>query len=163
MEEEGNLEAGTMGIINLTKNQDEVTNLSGQIHRLPCCIKYDGPCAVSHYFKPNPTGVESEGLIIEESYFRGRKLQGATVPLPPGYSGFVIGKKKNKCFQENENSNCWEMNAKFENVTYWNLDTLPSLDDTFSRSFHWLSVAQALHKPVTAEDLASASITLEKK
>ncbi|XP_050231380.1 uncharacterized protein C12B10.15c [Mercurialis annua] len=162
MEEDGNSEAG---IINLTAKQHQ--NLTGHIHHLPCCIKYDGPCAVSHYFKPKSTGIKVDGLNVEESCFRGRKLQGATISLPPGYSGYIIGKKclqKRKASDLSErDSNYWEMNAKFENLTYWNHDSMPSQDDTFLRSFHWLSVAQALHKPVTAQDLASATITLENK
>ena len=45
---------------------------------------------------------------------------------------------------EEKNSICWEVKAKFQNLTYWNHDTLPSHDDAFSRSFHWLSVAEAV-------------------
>ncbi|KDP23147.1 hypothetical protein JCGZ_00139 [Jatropha curcas] len=168
MDREGNLEAGTIGMISQSKNNNaEVPNLTGQLHHLPCCVKYDGPCAVSHYFKSKLTGMETEGLMVEEAYFRGRKLQGATIPIPPGYSGFVLGKKgikkRKACDSSEKSSDCWEMNATFENITYWNHDSLPSHNDTFLRSFHWLSVAEALHKPVTADDMASASITLEKK
>lgn len=32
-------------------------------------------------------GMEVDGLTVEEAYFRGRKLQGATISLPEGYSG----------------------------------------------------------------------------
>ncbi|KAJ6889182.1 exocyst complex component EXO84C-like [Populus alba x Populus x berolinensis] len=111
--------------------------------------------------------VEVEEMKVEEAHFRGRKLQGATLPIPDGYSGFVIGKKspgKRKASDMSEqNSNTWEITAKFENITYWNHDSLPSKVDAFVRSLHWLSVAEALHKPAAAEDLASASIALEKK
>ncbi|KAI4302879.1 hypothetical protein MLD38_038577 [Melastoma candidum] len=70
-----------------------VEDVSGGVHLLPCTINYDGPSDVSHYFKPKPSGAEVEGLKVEEAYFRGRKLEGATVHLPSGYSGFVIAKK----------------------------------------------------------------------
>ncbi|KAJ4702565.1 Ribonuclease H2, subunit C [Melia azedarach] len=160
---------GMIGRINLSQsNGDENSevNLSGQVHQLPCCIKYDGPCAVSDYFKPKPAGVEVDGLSVEEAHFRGRKLHGATIPLPDGYSGFVLGKKslgKRKVSEmSEEDSNCWEMKAKFDKLTYWNHDTYPSKDDDFLRSFHWFAVAEALHKPVTAEDLVSATVTLKK-
>lgn len=36
------------------------------------------------------------------------------------------------------------MNAKFQNVTLWNHDNLPSQDDAFLRSFHWFAVAKAV-------------------
>ncbi|RQO98622.2 hypothetical protein POPTR_012G120220v4 [Populus trichocarpa] len=164
---DGNSKAGITGTINQKKSETEVPNLTGKVHLLPCCIKYDGPSAVSHYFKPKPTGVEVEEMKVEEAHFRGRKLQGATLAIPNGYSGFVIGKKslgKRKSSDMSEqNSNTWEITAKFENITYWNHDSLPSKVDAFVRSLHWLSVAEALHKPAAAEDLASASIALEKK
>ncbi|XP_062145987.1 uncharacterized protein LOC133853981 [Alnus glutinosa] len=156
-------------IIDLRQNEGgaDLVDLGGKVHQLPCSIKHDGPSSVSHYFKPKPTGIEVEGLELQEAYFRGRKLQGATIPIPQGYSGFVLGKKnlgKRKCSDDMSegNSNRWEANAKFHNVTYWNHDILPSHDDAFLRSFHWLSVAKVLHKPVTAEDLLSASIALQK-
>ena len=62
----------------------------------------------------------------------------------------VIGKKsfvkrKASDMSEEKNSSCWEVKAKFQNLTYWNHDTLPSHDDAFSRSFHWLSVAEAVN------------------
>ncbi|KAL5577976.1 hypothetical protein UlMin_019675 [Ulmus minor] len=82
---------------------------------------------------------------------------------------FVLGKKgrgKRKASKmSEEDSNCWEMNAKFKNMTYWKHDSLPSQHDAFLRSFHWLDVvevAEVLHQPVGAEDLFSASIELEK-
>lgn len=43
-----------------------------------------------------------------------------------------------------EDSNCWEMKAKFDKLTYWNHDTYPSKDDDFLRSFHWFAVAEAV-------------------
>ncbi|OVA11820.1 Ribonuclease H2 [Macleaya cordata] len=109
------------------------------------------------------TGIEVEGgLSVEESHFRGRKLQGATIPLPQGYSGFVLGKKKNPKKRKTsgiseDNLNCWETRAGFQSITYWNHDSLPSHDDVFLRSFHWFPVANALHKPVSVNDLAAAS------
>ncbi|GMP71427.1 hypothetical protein CsSME_00029836 [Camellia sinensis var. sinensis] len=178
MDGDGGSAIATVGSIDLSRggNPTAAVDLTGQVHQLPCCVKYDGPCSVSHYFKPKPTGMEVEGLKMEEAYFRGRKLQGTTLPLPQGYSGSVLGKKSadkrkrsDKC---EENSNCWEMNAKFQSMTFWNHDNLPSRDDAFLRSLHWLTVANAvslclmlmlkkLHQPVTAEDLESASTTQE--
>lgn len=54
-----------------------------------------------------------------------------------------LGKRKAANINE-ENLDCWEMNAKFKNITYWNHDNLPSQDDAFLRSFHWLSVAKSV-------------------
>ncbi|XP_031269886.1 ribonuclease H2 subunit C [Pistacia vera] len=166
---EGERVDSSLGFINLRPNngdESSAVNLSGQVHQLPCCIKYDGPCPVSHYFRPKSTGIEVDGLKVEEAHFRGRKLQGVTISLPDGYSGFVLGKKstgKRKVSDTSEeNSTCWETNARFDKLTYWNHDTCPTKDDVFLRSFHWFTISEALHKPVTAEDLVSSSITLKK-
>ena len=163
------------GSINLNEKEQGLVDLSGQVHQLPCSVKYDGPCSVSHYFKPKSTGIEVDGMNVEEAYFRGRKLQGTTLQIPHPYSGtflffffldfvfacliwlisfslfvgFVIGKKnfvkrKASDMSEEKTSNCWEVNAKFQNLTYWNHDTIPSHDDAFFRSFHWLAVAEAV-------------------
>ncbi|XP_010276154.1 PREDICTED: uncharacterized protein C12B10.15c [Nelumbo nucifera] len=155
---------GILGSIDL-RSSESVVDLTGQVHQLPCCIKHDGPCPVSQYFKPHKTGVEVEGLAVEEACFRGRKLQGATIPLPEGYCGYVLGKKKNpekSNTSEAHEGNCWKVAAKFQNIKYWNHDSLPSGNDAFMRCFHWFAVANALHKPVTCDDLASQSTTSER-
>ncbi|CAA7029453.1 unnamed protein product [Microthlaspi erraticum] len=155
-----------MGTIDLRAAADEnsVPDISSQVHQLPCCIRFDGPSQVSHYFKPTSSEVEIDGVRTEEAHFRGRKLQGATISLPSGYSGFVLGQASNrnangkrKASSPEEEKPCWEAKAKFDRMTYWNHDTLPSKDDTFLRSFHWFSIAEALHKPVKAEDFVAVS------
>lgn len=86
---EGDEAGGSTGSINLC-NGKSVVDLSGEVHQLPCCIKYDGPSAVSDYFSPKTTETEAEnGSRVEEAYFRGRSLQGLTIRLPDGYSGMV--------------------------------------------------------------------------
>ncbi|KAH6764843.1 ribonuclease H2 subunit C-like protein [Perilla frutescens var. frutescens] len=133
-------------------------DLTGKVHQLPCCIKHDGPTPVSHYFKPKPTEMEVDGLKVEEAYFRGRKLQGTTVSLPHGYSGFILGKKGRDQGTNDPNSHCWETTATFQDITVWNHDAIPSKDDALLRAFHWFTAANALHQTVTAEDLESVCI-----
>ncbi|EES06339.1 hypothetical protein BDA96_04G060000 [Sorghum bicolor] len=127
----------------------------GGAHLLPCGIRQNGGAPVSDYFKPRATGVEVEGVKVEEAFFRGRKLQGATLALPDGYRGYVLEKKRGQN-SDVEVSN-FVSRAEFQNITYWNHDTMPSAEDSLPRCFHWLTVANAMHKPVTAEDLANMS------
>ncbi|KAL4340180.1 hypothetical protein GQ457_08G025120 [Hibiscus cannabinus] len=160
-------DGGTTGSITLSQTvKEETINLSGQIHHLPCCIKFNGPCSVSQYFKPKLKGMEIDGLAVEEAHFRGRKLQGTTISLPNGFSGYVLAKKisgkRKACDASEGNSDNWETKAKFDKLTYWNHDSPPSKDDPFLRSFHWFAVAEALHKPVKAEDLAAVDASLGK-
>ncbi|XP_006646931.1 ribonuclease H2 subunit C [Oryza brachyantha] len=126
----------------------------GRVHLLPCGIRQNGAAAVSDYFKPKDTGVE-----VEEASFRGRKLQGATIALPDGYQGYILEKTsggKDMQNLEGEVSN-FKSRAKFQNITYWNHDTTPSAEDPLPRCFHLLTVANAVHKPVTAEEMANMS------
>ncbi|PWZ23986.1 Ribonuclease H2 subunit C [Zea mays] len=125
----------------------------GGAHLLPCGIRQNGGAPVSDYFKPRATGVEVEGVKMEEAFFRGRKLQGTTLALPDGYRGYVLEKS---CGQNSdaEVSN-FTSRAEFQSITYWNHDTAPSAEDSLPRCFHWLTVANAMHRAVTAEDLAN--------
>ncbi|CAN6230463.1 unnamed protein product [Urochloa humidicola] len=128
----------------------------GGAHLLPCGIRQNGGAPVSDYFKPRSTGVEVEGVKVEEAFFRGRKLQGATLALPDGYRGYVLEKKSGgKDTQNSDEVGNFVSRAEFQNITYWNHDTTPSAEDSLPRCFHWLTVASAMHKPVTAEELAN--------
>ncbi|CAN6465221.1 unnamed protein product [Victoria cruziana] len=143
------LRDGVMGRIELS---GPTTDLTSRLHHLPCCIKQTGPCSVSDYFKPKITGFVIDGVVAEEAAFRGRKLEGGTIPIPDGYCGFVLEKNRNKSISNGE-TNHWRAHSNFRNITYWNHDSLPSRDDEFMRLFHWFSVANALHKPVTTDEL----------
>ncbi|KAK4751205.1 hypothetical protein SAY87_004687 [Trapa incisa] len=138
-------------------------DLTGGVHLLPCTVKYDGPCPVADYFKPRLTGLEMDGLALEEAYFRGRKLQGTSICFPDGYSGLVISKrtpaKTGASNSSGGNLNIWETRAKFERMTYWNHDSLPSKEDPILRSLHWLPLAEVLHRPVMPEDLIPTSMS----
>ncbi|XP_020231320.1 ribonuclease H2 subunit C [Cajanus cajan] len=133
--------------IDLKREGKGIEDLSGRVHQLPCCVKHNGPASVSHYFKPKPS---PEGLPLQHAHFRGRFLQGTTLPLPHGYSGFLLA----------TSSHNWDTHATFHDITYWNHDYAPSHNDELFRAFHWLTLAQALHNPVTPEELASSSVTL---
>ena len=63
--EKGVAEKESSGCIDLYLGEAAV-DLTGDIHQLPCCIKYNGPCSVSHYFKPNHTG-ELSSLFLSLS------------------------------------------------------------------------------------------------
>ncbi|KZV31574.1 xylulose kinase [Dorcoceras hygrometricum] len=130
--------------IDLRRDGEIAMNLTGKIHQLPCCIKFNGPTSVSHYFKPKPSGeMEVDGLRVEEVYFRGRKLHGTTISLPQGYTGSILGKKTFDKDGNSTSSNCWNKCATFQNLTIWNHDVIPSKEDAFLRALHWLPVAQA--------------------
>lgn len=65
------------------------------------------------------------------------------------FTGFILGKKSSDEKTNAETSYCWEANAKFQNLTLWNHDSLPSNDDAFMRTFHWFAVAKAVSSYLT--------------
>ncbi|KAG0499495.1 hypothetical protein HPP92_003756 [Vanilla planifolia] len=156
MESSDGVDGGTMGKIDLWHGDPSVVDLTNRVHLLPCVVKHDGPCPISHYFKPRKSDLVCDGLAVEEAFFRGRKLQGVTVSIPEGYRGYVLAKKKLTGGSDME-ANSWVSNAEFQNITYWNHDGLPSKQDPLTRCFQWFAVADALHEPITKEELAFAS------
>nr|CAB3448967.1 unnamed protein product [Digitaria exilis] len=119
-------------------------NLGGA-HLLPCVIRQNGGAPVSDYFKPRSTGVEVEGVKVEEAFFRGRKLQGATLALPDGYRGYVLEKKSGEKDTQNSDGefSSFVSRGEIQSITYWNHDVTPSAEDSIPRCFHWLTVANA--------------------
>lgn len=51
--------SGISGTIDLNGNlpPEKVVDITGKVHQLPCCVKFNGPSDVSHYFKPKSTGI----------------------------------------------------------------------------------------------------------
>ena|SRR5437667_11413117 len=74
----------------LTKIQLNPSSVEKEVavHVLPCHIAYDGPSKVSHHFKPR---VDPANQTISVCCFRGRKLCGRTISLPPNYFGTPFG------------------------------------------------------------------------
>ncbi|KAH9289676.1 hypothetical protein KI387_033793, partial [Taxus chinensis] len=151
---------GVSGIIRIS---DGCIDLTEKLHQLPCVIKYNGQCPVSDYFQPEITGVVVDELELKESSFRGRKLARATLAISGSYCGFVLGKMKPEDHNgvskasnlEEGGVDSWKATASFDNITYWNHDNLPSESDTFNCCFHWFPVANAIHKPITAAEIAT--------
>lgn len=57
---EGSSLSASQNTVDFTGDRATVVDLTGKVHQLPCCIKYDGPTSVSHYFKPKTTGTVYE-------------------------------------------------------------------------------------------------------
>lgn len=70
-------------------------------------------------------GVEVDGLSVNEAYFRGRKLEGTTMPLPQGYSGWY---------------------SFFTNVNIeLSLQSIINLDEVFAKIVHMLKFCGVCH------------------
>lgn len=47
---------GTIDFGAAASGETSIADLSGQVHQVPCCIRFDGPAQVSNYFKPKSSG-----------------------------------------------------------------------------------------------------------
>lgn len=78
------------------------------------------------------------------------------------YCGFVLEKKNSKRETISTKGltsgkvgwDTWNATASFQYITNWNHDTIPSESDTFNCCFHWFAVANAIHKSITAAEVA---------
>ncbi|XP_002969243.2 ribonuclease H2 subunit C isoform X2 [Selaginella moellendorffii] len=121
------------------------------LHHLPCSIAHNGPANVSAYFGSKSTGAKADGMEIQEAAFRGRRLLGSTLPLPQNHRGFVLEKAPSNPDDPDE----WVVRSEFREITYWNHDTMPSFCDSLPRCIDWLNISASIHKPVTADQVAS--------
>ncbi|KAJ7552670.1 hypothetical protein O6H91_06G063800 [Diphasiastrum complanatum] len=132
------------------------------VHLLPCCIAHNGDAPVSDFFKPKPTDLNADGLEVKEAAFRGRKLLGCTLHIPPEYCGFVLEKDPNNVnsvvshrggSNGDEDIDLWRTRALFHDITYWNHDITPSSADPLRRCHEWLNLSSSIHKSVSADEV----------
>lgn len=100
---------------------------------------HTGPARVSVYFK-----VSEDASGKRESTFRGRRLIGRSVPLPPGYNGAVLQDTKEGQVGETEDRR-WLLKRTFEHLTYWQHDDEPHGSEPFFKALRFASLADVLH------------------
>ncbi|OWA51926.1 hypothetical protein BV898_16386 [Hypsibius exemplaris] len=129
-------------------------DLSSVIHHLPCHIAHTGAAAVSDFFLPtirkeNPQVVENSEDDCTAA-FRGRPLNGKTVNLSPTYTGLILEepstKKKSSLVEKDDQREAdrWNVVGKFDSMTYWNWDKLPTDSDGLHQLLQWTRLAEAM-------------------
>eukprot|EP00271_Cylindrocystis_brebissonii_P013442 TRINITY_DN33274_c0_g1_i1.p1 TRINITY_DN33274_c0_g1~~TRINITY_DN33274_c0_g1_i1.p1 ORF type:complete len:215 (-),score=29.98 TRINITY_DN33274_c0_g1_i1:86-730(-) len=73
------------------------------VHLLPCCIQHNDAAPVDEFFRPKDSDLSVEGNAVKEASFRGRKLVGAALALPEGFSGLVFAKMPSEGLRDGEN------------------------------------------------------------
>lgn len=109
---------------------EEAEKLSSEVHFLPCNILYDGPAPVESYFHPKHD--QTTGELIAN--FRGRKLVGEVVELPPNTEGTVV---------EVTSRDKLVMHTSFRQIHVWEHDLKPD-PQLIAESFDWLDIADAV-------------------
>ncbi|KAI5761376.1 unnamed protein product [Gulo gulo] len=141
------------------------------LHLLPCEVQVNGPAPVERFFTPairqGPDGLEVS--------FRGRRLRGEEVVVPPGLVGYVTVMEEKgevpvgKDFSEgssNEDERAEQelaeppealerdfdqfigATASFSRFTLWGLETIPGPDAKVRGALTWPSLAAAIHAQV---------------
>lgn len=138
------------------------------MHMLPCSIQHNGPAPVSQFFQPSAKVFSAEDeaadaeVQVKEAAFRGRRLLGATVTVPPGFIGIVLESHQDQEHRETPGDgngtalpteNGWTVQSTFDAVTYWNHGTPPSRGDPLQRCMAWLRLSQQIHSPVEEADM----------
>ncbi|PIK61513.1 putative ribonuclease H2 subunit C-like isoform X2 [Apostichopus japonicus] len=128
---------------------------AASVHLLPCTILSNGPAKVDVFFTSN-TQEDEVGLV---SAFRGRELRGQTVFIPDGYKGIVL-QELNRPFTEDQDRNV-RISAKFNEFTYWNLQTPPSSQDKVTSALQWANLSSVIHAPVSDDDQDNSPTSIE--
>lgn len=115
---------------------------------LPCRVQHDGPAPVAAFLRVRP----GPGGELWAS-FRGRRMGGRELPLPPGYRGVVLrGEQPGEpplCEPGDSQAGWVTVTGTFTAITDWGADAAPHPDRGLARALQWGPLAQALHAPVT--------------
>ncbi|KAI3351655.1 hypothetical protein L3Q82_020504 [Scortum barcoo] len=124
---------------------DQVQKAS--VHLMPCEVEHDGQAQVSQYFAATTKDCKQEKTVS----FRGRGLKGRELRCPQGYTGLVL-KEINKPGSDQEDRTV-RLTSVFDKLTYWNLETPPTSDDTVVMAMDWPELAEAVSYLLFAADL----------
>ena len=82
------------------------------------------------------------------------------MPLPPGYTGLVLGRAPTPAAGDggapSSSGAAWEAQARFEALSHWNHDAAPAHGDPLRRCLDWAAMATALHAPVGVDAVEAA-------
>ncbi|XP_008418666.1 ribonuclease H2 subunit C isoform X1 [Poecilia reticulata] len=123
------------------------------VHLMPCEIEHNGLAQVSQYFtataKENKKGTKTDRPVFATDKtvsFRGRGLKGQEISCPDGYTGLVL-KEVDRHGSDQEDRTV-KVTSVFDKLTYWNLETPPTSDDTVVMAMDWPELAEAIHGTV---------------
>jgi hypothetical protein len=116
------------------------------------------PHPTSHCALDRDAGVEMDGSKIETAFFRGRCLKGAQLPLPSGYTGYLVEKQASSTTADDGAAERWAATSTFDQLTYWNHDTVPTSVDPVRRAVDWASLSTQVTQASYPNHLALLSM-----
>ncbi|XP_029414048.1 ribonuclease H2 subunit C isoform X2 [Nannospalax galili] len=116
------------------------------LHLLPCEVLASRPAPVQRFFTPAVRRA-ADGLQVS---FRGRRLRGEEVPVPPGLAGCVLteeGQGPAGGPPRRDLDRLLGATGSFRHFTLWSLEMLPGPDAKVLRALAWPSLAAAVRRP----------------
>lgn len=130
-------------------------NTETQLHLLNCRIENDKhedlPAEVKSYFSSQMKFEKNEKSLKNpiqqhlKATFRGRPMDGKCVQLPANYKFARLCKSSN-------DDNKLIASDLTNKVTYWNLDKIPSSNDSIPQILQWLQLSSDIHSHVQLEN-----------
>uniref|UniRef100_A0A674GE80 Uncharacterized protein n=1 Tax=Taeniopygia guttata TaxID=59729 RepID=A0A674GE80_TAEGU len=114
------------------------------VQLLPCRVQHDGPAPVAAFLRARP----GPGGELWAS-FRGRRLGGRELPLPPGYSGVPRGGLGPLCpltFALCPQAGWVTLTGTFGAITDWGGDAAPAPGRGLARALQWAPLARAVSR-----------------
>lgn len=146
--------------------EEGATKTSFPADLLPCNVAHAGPAPVDDYFRIQTTDERVDGMDVLDTAFRGRRLRGQELVLPPGHVAMLLQQShmlndKHVGTDEDTPTKRWEAVGTCHPLRYWNHDVTPTRTDAPRRCMEWLSLAESVSRHVSAEEVEKkrASIT----
>ncbi|KAK5583457.1 hypothetical protein RB653_005052 [Dictyostelium firmibasis] len=137
-------------VIKIKKDDPSIEDTN--LQRLPFNIGYNGFAKVSNYFKvtekSGPIPTDDKKYLY--STFRGIQIIGEKMKVPNGFDGYIF---RDENEQDDSCNRQWETISKFNELTYWNRETIPSDFDKQIQAFKSLNILSMVNKEITEEDI----------
>lgn len=113
---------------------------------MPFKIHADCDAKVSKFFD---NYVKCDDASILTTSFRGYPLRGKKVGVPEEYLGLILQETIRPTREKDERK--FYVAGEFREITFWNWDKSPTLNDPFIQALQWIDIAEALHSPIIEE------------
>lgn len=125
---------------------------------LPCNVSYAGPAPVDDYFRITTTDERVDGMDVLDASFRGRRLRGQQLVLPPGHVALLLQQShktedKHVGTEEDAPTKRWEAVGTCHPLRYWNHNVTPTRTDAPRRCMEWLFLAESVSRHVSADEV----------
>ncbi|EGC35365.1 hypothetical protein DICPUDRAFT_21106, partial [Dictyostelium purpureum] len=149
-------------IIKFNKNDPSIEETN--IQHLPFNLLYNGFARVSNYLKVSEKQSSIGNKTHLYSAFRGVKLVGEKLEVPEGFQGYIFRDENQDSIEDNDHvdnkehdsapvNKQWEAISKFNDLTYWNRETIPSDFDKPVQALKSLNILAMVNKEISIEDI----------